>query len=411
MFERFTDRARRVVVLAQDEARDLQHNYIGTEHILLGLLGAGGVGGRALERFDMSLAGVREEVKNMVGIGRAPVHGRIPFTPRAKKVLELSLREAVRLGHNYIGTEHILLGVIREGDGVGAQVLRAHAGDLLKVRMAVLDLVPLGEPARGRRWPRRRAVASPLGEPGEVGESRLPLVEPEEPRTTPAAETSLGEALRLAGAQAVGSHHLLLAALADPNTVVSRTLAGLGLDLDQAREALRQADVTGTSDEQPEDAGRRQMLIHVSQDRVTVEASDPVILGLGRAALDALGPPAGEAGQATQAGKAGPASTAKQPAQAGTASTAKQPAEAGKASAAEQAGGAGKGGEEGQAGVIGGELPAAVSLSDVWLALRDSLDDIRRRAAVAAEAGQPTAQGDAAGQGPPAEPKTGTGGP
>ena len=143
MFERFTNRARHVVVLAQEEARGLQHNYIGTEHILLGLLGEpDGVAFRVLQDFGMSLEGTREEVKAMVGAGPGTVGGgHIPFTPRAKKTLELALREALQLHHNYIGTEHILLGVIREGDGVGARVLKQHSADLTPVRHAVLDLL------------------------------------------------------------------------------------------------------------------------------------------------------------------------------------------------------------------------------------------------------------------------------
>ena len=124
MFERFTDRARRVVVLAQEEARMLSHNYIGTEHILLGLIHEGeGVAAKALESLDISLEAVRAQVEEIIGQGQQAPSGHIPFTPRAKKVLELSLREALQLGHNYIGTEHILLGLIREGEGVAAQVL------------------------------------------------------------------------------------------------------------------------------------------------------------------------------------------------------------------------------------------------------------------------------------------------
>src|SRR5256885_1194699 len=124
MFERFTDRARRVVVLAQEEARMLNHNYIGTEHILLGLIHEGeGVAAKALESLGISLEGVRQQVEEIIGQGQQAPSGHIPFTPRAKKVLELSLREALQLGHNYIGTEHILLGLIREGEGVAAQVL------------------------------------------------------------------------------------------------------------------------------------------------------------------------------------------------------------------------------------------------------------------------------------------------
>ena len=328
MFERFTNRARHVVVLAQEEARRLHHNYIGTEHVLLGLLGEpGGLAFRALERFGMSLEGTREEVKAVVGSGNATPSGHIPFTPRAKKILELALREALQLHHNYIGTEHILLGVIREGGGVGAQVLKQHSADLTPIRMAVLDLlstVPAeAEATRGRRWLRRRSAAGP-GETPEPGE-------PAELRTTPAADTSLSEAARLAGSQPVGSHHLLLAALGDPDTAAARALAALGVDLDQVREVLRNADVTGTSDEQPEEAGRRQMLIRVTGKQLTIEATDPVIVDLGRAALEALGE------------KASPP------------------------------------------GTIRGDLPVSASLANVWQALHDSLGAIQRRATLPAE--------------------------
>ena len=154
MFERFTDRARRVVVLAQDEARMLNHNYIGTEHILLGLIHEGeGVAAKALESLGISLEAVREKVEEIIGHGQQSPTGHIPFTPRAKKVLELSLREALQLNHSYIGTEHILLGLIREGEGVAAQVLVKLGADLNRVRNQVLQLLSgfqgggKGEPA------------------------------------------------------------------------------------------------------------------------------------------------------------------------------------------------------------------------------------------------------------------------
>ena len=142
MFERFTDRARRVVVLAQEEARMLNHNYIGTEHILLGLIHEGrGVAARALESLGISLEAVREQVEEIIGQGQQAPSGHIEFTPRVKKVLELSLREARALGHNYIGTEHILLGLIREGEGVAAQVLVKLGADLSRVREQVVQLL------------------------------------------------------------------------------------------------------------------------------------------------------------------------------------------------------------------------------------------------------------------------------
>src|SRR5437588_1293412 len=142
LFERFTDRARRVVVLAQEEARLLNHNYIGTEHILLGLIHEGeGVAAKALESLGISLEAVRNQVEEIIGQGGSSPSGHIPFTPRAKKVLELSLREALQLGHNYIGTEHILLGLIREGEGVAAQVLVKLGADLSRVRQQVIQLL------------------------------------------------------------------------------------------------------------------------------------------------------------------------------------------------------------------------------------------------------------------------------
>jgi ATP-dependent Clp protease ATP-binding subunit ClpA len=330
MFERFTDRARRVVVLAQEEARQLQHNYIGTEHILLALLGEGeGVAFRVLDRLGMSVEGTREEVKALVGTGAGAPKGHIPFTPRAKKTLELSLREALQLQHNYIGTEHILLGVLREGEGIGAQILKQHSADLAAVRTAVVDLLSTYSPeaARRTRWLRRPQL-SPGLEPVRPGKST-------ELRTTPAADSSLSEAARLAGSRPVGSHHLLLAALGDPDTAAAKALAALGVDLDQAREALRGADVTGTSDEPPEEAGRRQMVIQVTDEKLTIEATDPVIVDAGRAALRALGD------------------------------------------------------EAGASGTIRGDQPTTDSLTKVWLALQDSLGIIQRRATLPAESALP----------------------
>jgi ATP-dependent Clp protease ATP-binding subunit ClpA len=146
MFERFTDRARRAIVLAQEEAVSLRHNYIGTEHLLLGLLHEGeSVAARALESLGVSLPMARSRIEEIIGLGQEPVRGQIPFTPRAKKVLELSLREALQMGHNYIGPEHILLGLIREGHGGGAQVLTKLGATQEKVRGQVLkELGDLG---------------------------------------------------------------------------------------------------------------------------------------------------------------------------------------------------------------------------------------------------------------------------
>jgi ATP-dependent Clp protease ATP-binding subunit ClpA len=164
MFERFTDRARRAVALAQDEARMLDHGWIGTEHILLGLIHEGeGVAAKALESLGISLDAVRQQVEEFVGRGQQAPSGHIPFTPRAKKVLELSLRESRQLGHNYIGTEHILLGLIREGDGVAAQVLVVLGADLDRVRRQVIELL------RGHQGQDEGSADSWLGERAPAG--------------------------------------------------------------------------------------------------------------------------------------------------------------------------------------------------------------------------------------------------
>ncbi|WP_168626155.1 ATP-dependent Clp protease ATP-binding subunit [Cryobacterium sp. BB307] len=168
MFERFTDRARRVVVLAQEEAKMLNHNYIGTEHILLGLIHEGeGVAAKALESLSISLDAVREQVQDIIGQGQQQPTGHIPFTPRAKKVLELSLREALQLGHNYIGTEHILLGLIREGEGVAAQVLVKLGADLNRVRQQVIQLLS------GYQGKEQVQVGANEGQPGPQAGSQI----------------------------------------------------------------------------------------------------------------------------------------------------------------------------------------------------------------------------------------------
>jgi ATP-dependent Clp protease ATP-binding subunit ClpC len=184
MFERFTDRARRVVVLAQEEARALNHNYIGTEHIQLGLIHEGeGVAAKALESMGISLEAVRTEVEDIIGTGGHPPNGYIPFTPRAKKVLELALREALQLGHKYIGTEHILLGLIREGEGVAAQVLVKLGADLSRVRQQVIQLLSgyeggepesehaSDEPAGAGVGGGDGASSGPSGKPGQKSNS------------------------------------------------------------------------------------------------------------------------------------------------------------------------------------------------------------------------------------------------
>ena len=262
------------------------------------------------------------------------------FTNRARHAVVLAQEEARRMQHNYIGTEHVLLGLIKEGEGVAAEVLKQHA-ELTAIREAVLDLLPAAaaEAARARRWLRRSTAADPGEADAETKQTVM--------NTTPAADTTLSEAARLAGSRPVGSHHLLLAALADPDTAAARALVALGVDLDQAKQTLRRADVTGTSDEPPEDAGRRQMIIRVTDERLTIEATDPVITEAGRAALHALGDQASPPG------------------------------------------------------TIRGDLPACASLSTAWQALHDSLRSIQRRAALPADA--------SASPDDPDEPLAGTG--
>jgi ATP-dependent Clp protease ATP-binding subunit ClpC len=169
MFERFTDRARKSVVWAQEEARGLQHNYIGTEHLLLGLMREGeGVAAQALTSLGLALTGVRDAVTGRVGLGKTKPVGHIPFTPRAKKVLELALREALKLQHNFIGTEHVLLGLVTEGEGVAAQILMtAVDGGLDRIRNEVLGLIGASvETVEGRGRTFRRG---PLGGALNVG--------------------------------------------------------------------------------------------------------------------------------------------------------------------------------------------------------------------------------------------------
>jgi ATP-dependent Clp protease ATP-binding subunit ClpA len=224
-FERFTDGARRVVVLAQEQARTLAHNYIGTEHILLGLIHEGeGVAAKALESLGISLDAARQQVEEIIGRGQQAPSGYIPFTPRSKKVLELSLREALQLGHNYIGTEHILLGLIREGDGVAAQVLVRLGADLNRARQQVIQLL-------------HGYTAEPQDAAPAAGPTRLESARPGE---------ALRELIRLASAEAValghgyvGSEHLLIALLLVEHEGPSlRDLLGESVTADTVRELV-----------------------------------------------------------------------------------------------------------------------------------------------------------------------------
>lgn len=280
MFERFSPSGRQVIVISQEEARRFNHNYIGTEHLLLGLLAEpDGIARRALLAAGMTHDDARARVEAAVGMGKRAPSGHIPFTPSAKKVLELALREALSLRHDYIGTEHVLLGLIREHDGLGARLLTESGIDLLSLRMRVLDLVPPGEAADGKRrpfWLRSRHDVPASTEGGDV-------------RTTTAADTSLDEARRLAAGGAVGSHHLLLATLSDSTSAAAKALGSLGIDLDQARSALREVDVAGTTDELPEEAGRRQLVMRVDGSTLVMETTDPTLVVQAEAILASSG--------------------------------------------------------------------------------------------------------------------------
>ncbi len=231
MFERFTDRARRSLVLAQSEAQNLNHHFIGTEHILLGLLAEGsGVAAVALNELGLTLERAREIVVEVIGAPASGSMDKPPFTPRAKKIMELALREALQLGHNYIGTEHLLLAIIREGSGVGAQLLVKENIPLDTAREAVMVRLP----------------------PRAEGISYAPKPAP----WVRAAANITPTAIRLAretpgGIRLLSTHHYLLALFEDPNSMAARALARLGVTKQQANEAVSRLDINQTSDAPP----------------------------------------------------------------------------------------------------------------------------------------------------------------
>jgi ATP-dependent Clp protease ATP-binding subunit ClpA len=267
MFERFTDRARASVVLAQEEARLLNHSYIGTEHLLLGLLReSDGVAAKALASLGISLQAVRSQVEEIIGQGGSPSPpGHIPFTPRAKKVLELSLREALQLGHNYIGTEHILLGVIREGEGVAAQVLAKLGADLSRTRQQVVQLLS------GHQGPTGRAEGAP-------GTAR-----------TPATQDVLRAAEQLAGGAPLGSHHLLVSLIQAEGSMAARALTDLGVEPEALQSKLAELRVEETTDITPEQAAARQMELRVEGDEVHVVLRDERTVELGNEVVGLAG--------------------------------------------------------------------------------------------------------------------------
>jgi ATP-dependent Clp protease ATP-binding subunit ClpA len=261
VFERFTERARHVVVLAQDEARLLKHGYIGTEHILLGLIGEEeGLAARALESLDITVERVRAAVVRTVGTGEEAVSGQIPFTPRAKKVLELALREALSLSHNYIGTEHILLGLVRENEGVAARILLDFDADADTVRNLVLRMVGgtgsassvvVGSTASARTDPPRQLIdGSWLG-------GLAPVLAP------------LGPEIRRALKRAPDTGDLLLALASAPDTRVADALRSLGVDLDALAAAVEQ--IRAQAEPSQDDLARELDHVRRSKERAAEE--------------------------------------------------------------------------------------------------------------------------------------------
>jgi ATP-dependent Clp protease ATP-binding subunit ClpC len=262
MFERFSGQARNVVVLAQEEARELDHNYIGTEHLLLGLLATpDSLASASLTALGYTHDNVQANVETVVGRGKASPGGHIPFTPRAKKVLELSLREALQLKHNYIGTEHILLGLLREGEGRGAQILAAkHPLDRIRGEVLTRIESPGAREAHG------------------VGR-------------TPAAHDVLALAAELAGETPVGSHHILEAILQQPDSAAAKVLTDAGIDLDQLAAKLDEVSTEDTTDDTSEQAAARQLELSVTAETVTIVLRDQGSLRLARQIVDLNGGP------------------------------------------------------------------------------------------------------------------------
>ena len=262
MFERFSGQARHVVVGAQEEARELDHNYIGTEHLLLGLLATpDSLASASLIALGYTRDDVQAKVEAMIGRGKASPGGHIPFTPRAKTVLELSLREALHLKHNYIGTEHILLGMLREGQGVAAQIL-ASRHPLDRIRGEVLT-----------------RIESPVTRQAH-GAGR-----------TSAAHEVLTQAAALAGETPVGSHHILEAILQQPDSAAAKVLTDAGIDLEQLAAKLAEISTEDTADDTAEQAAARQVELSVTDETVTVVLRDAASVEFGQQIVSLNGGP------------------------------------------------------------------------------------------------------------------------
>jgi ATP-dependent Clp protease ATP-binding subunit ClpA len=279
MFERFTDRARHAVVLAQDEARRLGHDAIGTEHVLLGLLGEpDSIAGRVLGQLGITLTAARADVEGLVGRGDGAPSGHIPFTPRAKKVLELSLREALGFGHNYIGTEHILLGLVREGEGVAMAVLDGRGATGPNIRSSVQVALT-------------RAAGAKAAAEVAVGDAE---------RRTAGADAVIAAARQLAGDGPMGTHHLLEAMTLVDGSLASSALGALGVAPEVVATAIDELGTSGTTDLSPEESAAQHMDVRITDDEVTIVLRDVTTIELGRTLAAAVGTPiSGSSGTAS----------------------------------------------------------------------------------------------------------------
>jgi ATP-dependent Clp protease ATP-binding subunit ClpA len=266
MFERFSDEARHAVVLAQDDGREFGHPHIGTEDLLLGLVQEGqGAAAVALRSLGIDLRVCRADVAAIVGRGSGAPSGHIPFSPAAKKVLERSLREALGLGHNYIGTEHMLLGLISGDDQVTAQVLARHDVTTDMLRAAVHDALRTADDDRARATP--------------------------SPRRTAGADAILTAAQELAGPSPMGSQHLLVAMSLLEDSLAACALAALGIKADALADVITNLDVEGTTDVTPQDAAARHMEVRLVDDEVHIVLRDPASLAQVRDLIGRFGNP------------------------------------------------------------------------------------------------------------------------
>jgi ATP-dependent Clp protease ATP-binding subunit ClpA len=274
MFERFTVEARAVVRRAQEEARELQHDYIGTEHVLLGLFATPtSVSAQALRKLGVTAAAVRTDIEEEVGRGERTPTAHIPFTKRAKKLLELSLREALQLKDGYIGTEHILLAIERESEGLAAKILVKQVNDLRAIRTTVRELIDSGHRDGGATE--------------------------ETPHRTNAADEVVTAAQALAGDAPMGSHHLLEALVRAEGSMAAKVLRDLGIDAAAIAEKVDAFDTEDTTDATPEEIAARKMELRVAGDEVHLVFRDRTTVDLAKSVTEAVGGPITATGPVT----------------------------------------------------------------------------------------------------------------